>query len=1479
MESSHDRSSAAKILSSLSTITTSVIAAGATNTGNIYNPIVNGPTFNLIMPKNDPPLAFDYFIQIVRTHYLQNNLIKSDLIKPSAGLKIDQVIVNVAIVEKTQQAKKEKEALTMPDEKKLGYDETKTLFYGKGISSFEEIYGAKKSINPDSLFKGKSEVDQASDIHRILLYGRAGIGKSTLLLTMAYRWAKGELWSNEPFKVVILLGLKELTNANIYKGEQANIAYAVWRRFGLGNLGISVSAVQNMLKENADKILYLADGFDEVAAMAQEKEEDKTEQGDLIRDVINQKHLFLSSRPYFIDSYCSAQGCGFDLKVENIGFLDSDIDIYIERYFGVENEDIAKRLRGYLQRHAPIRGIAHIPIMLGLICSIWRTFAKEIENLTHITMSMLYQMLIIDISSKQGIKFSAAAFDSTGDFLDDLEKYPVLCALAEIAFLQMQEKGLIIHRTKISFVLKRYAKSISEEELFKQVLSLGLIKAVDEDETREDRKDYYFVHLSLQEFLASIFVTLALLNKKELLLWKTKGQNELIRAEKFISEHKYILRYEIMWWFVSGLLKDNLNGLEYYFDLLESEPKDLIGLNQQLLLTRCLEECNLAIGPNRIDHILTTLSYWLEIQMSFNQMVLHEYLRLCPKTFAHFTKTSKFQQYLQSKNTQEFHYILYVLSYQTMLPVEIVNQVLEIFRNGLVTGNMPHHINIILINNKAYTQAFLSQIANTFINEEISKVINKLQYLAYLIMLPELVIQKLFTYLKESWQEGIRAASILSAQSRFNKNILSGLINKIADNDYFVRSNSEKALSERKDLPKFAIMQLFELMTANSKNDDIQQSVIRILRNQNSILKFVNNHLVFLLRNNDFSTCYEVETVLSSQKTLPNSIILSLIEILIIPKIEDFRKENIIKILTEQKTFDLEVLKQLSCFLKIYEIYEFLRNYLSKHEDIPMKIYEILFDLLYSDDTEIQGRAGLILKYVKKLPEPIYCKLNNILVTANVRLRVIIANIFEEYIALPEVNVRVIVELLKTDVRWNKSVAACVLSKQSKLPDDIREQFNVLLDGDDLDIKLIAIKVLKKHDLYPTIVLEQLEKIKSSDYTARMNISHSILSLLEREKDLLFLESIFLALLDYAAGDNAHPADWLKISSLLRKHSESVALSETSIRKLVDLLNHKTHDIAQLAWHSLITQKHLPENMVIELIESLLNNHGQNNLLSILIVQTQFTTNALQKLVACFKNTTLKKELRISAIQVLSRQTLLPDNILQELRFLLADAHDDIKTKVAAILCKQEHLTDIALCELANLLNHSVSVGRSIISLLAQRNKLPELIVLKILSFQQKDLESNFGFGRDIDENLSKHFICYSSALIQLGKMLSSYSNQYSKFIFYIQDVSMSSIVKKMVEVNQEDFEALCMLIFIKCIKEKVPIYIIDNSLYIEKESLVIPLSPEVKDCLTVSMRNMLYKVISGHVMEKQPQLPLVSQAGKGMDNTTSNPNTSFRFA
>ena len=145
------------------------------------------------------------------------------------------------------------------------------------LSSFEDIHRPKKPLPLNQLFAAQSnERSTHKPIQRVLMLGRAGIGKSTLCQYLAYQWAnktktKDETWL-EKYDVLLWIKLRELlTQYQSYEKQH--------KHFGLvdavtnccvsnlysGNNTIVTDAINKLIHNPTQKILWVLDGFDEVA--------------------------------------------------------------------------------------------------------------------------------------------------------------------------------------------------------------------------------------------------------------------------------------------------------------------------------------------------------------------------------------------------------------------------------------------------------------------------------------------------------------------------------------------------------------------------------------------------------------------------------------------------------------------------------------------------------------------------------------------------------------------------------------------------------------------------------------------------------------------------------------------------------------------------------------------------------------------------------------------------------------------------------------------------------------------------------------------------------------------------------------------------------------------------------------------------------------------------------------------------------------
>ncbi|CAF2098579.1 unnamed protein product [Rotaria magnacalcarata] len=321
------------------------------------------------------PLPVKLFGEI-RQKYLRENKIKR-MVNEEKSFPIEQSYINLAVVEIKEQHEKEKK-LKEQDQKAKEPEKQQDFSlekqHGEILSTYEEIYGVKTSIDVENILQ------QCKDqIKKVFVLGRAGIGKSTVCQYVTYRWAKGEIWSE--YELVILIRLRRLTESRYPPGKKYSVNHLLENEYFPCD---ELSRVQiKHFKElcNKGQVLWILDGYDEFAQNISEQLKDVF---DHVRET---QHHILTSRPYAIKS-------SNDVKLEITGFTNDNIVKYVEQFFDQTMKEIntdsseAQKLLRLLKSNSSIWGVAHIPVNLELICSLWSN--NDWTETTVLTITVLY---------------------------------------------------------------------------------------------------------------------------------------------------------------------------------------------------------------------------------------------------------------------------------------------------------------------------------------------------------------------------------------------------------------------------------------------------------------------------------------------------------------------------------------------------------------------------------------------------------------------------------------------------------------------------------------------------------------------------------------------------------------------------------------------------------------------------------------------------------------------------------------------------------------------------------------------------------------------------------------------------------------------------------------------------------------------------------------------------------------------------------
>ena len=142
-----------------------------------------------------------------------------------------------------------------------------------------------------------------------------------------------------------------------------------------------------LLKEQFDakKTLWILDGYDEIVGNVPAHLECLFEQ------LLKTSHHILTSRPY-------QNTLPYHVQMEITGFTDENIQQYVQQFFDQMKDELdnasikSQKLFRFLQTNRSIWGVAHIPVNLELICSLWSN--EDFIETKELTITALYTMMI-----------------------------------------------------------------------------------------------------------------------------------------------------------------------------------------------------------------------------------------------------------------------------------------------------------------------------------------------------------------------------------------------------------------------------------------------------------------------------------------------------------------------------------------------------------------------------------------------------------------------------------------------------------------------------------------------------------------------------------------------------------------------------------------------------------------------------------------------------------------------------------------------------------------------------------------------------------------------------------------------------------------------------------------------------------------------------------------------------------------------------
>ncbi|MBY0544917.1 MAG: HEAT repeat domain-containing protein [Gammaproteobacteria bacterium] len=482
------------------------------------------------------------------------------------------------------------------------------------VNPAEKITQAKKALAYTQLFAGLPEAGNLP-VQKIWVSGAAGSGKSTLMQRMAYEWSAGEkeaaLWLPKSVGCVIwaklralkaYLDLDDVEASRLTATQKENIqahrlrydgdgqlellptlaAYLSSKRYGWSRAQ-ECAPWQAFLEHSAGQVLWLIDGYDEIASLP------LTHPVQVIFHelLLQQPCVMVTSRPYY---RCPLETAIKPFRqVELLGFSQANVITYVDKHFEKQQDNPGyPRLKTLLTEHLKTRGLAHIPVNLEILCSVMS--GGMLPDFSGLNTTQLYTQLFVHLMKRAYdantlsvgfIPVSALTDDQT--FLSSSKVQCLLRGLGALALEKLKNSQVQFEASELKAALRSVMEDAygkNEEACFHDMFYSGLVAGLAwYPQQKNFRGQGEFLHLTLQEYLAAwVFAE----------QWKVSPQAVI----SFVQEYKYDVHFARFWPFVMGRLVEEPHSasLDALVTQIDSAPLPLSGTSHTILRIRCLDE-------------------------------------------------------------------------------------------------------------------------------------------------------------------------------------------------------------------------------------------------------------------------------------------------------------------------------------------------------------------------------------------------------------------------------------------------------------------------------------------------------------------------------------------------------------------------------------------------------------------------------------------------------------------------------------------------------------------------------------------------------------------------------------------------------------------------------------------------------------------------------------------------------------------------
>ncbi|XP_037618641.1 protein NLRC3-like, partial [Sebastes umbrosus] len=338
----------------------------------------------------------------------------------------------------------------------------------------------------------KALPDQQGHIRVVLTNGVAGVGKTFSVQKFTLDWAEG--LENQDVSLVVLLSFREL---NLIRDEQYSL---------LMLLRVFHPTLQKVTAEKLAvcKVLFIFDGLDESRLSLDFKNNEvvsdvtqKSSVNVLLTNLIQGNLLpsalvWITSRPAAANQIPPA--C-VDRVTEVRGFTDAQKEEYFKRRFS--DEELSSRIISHVKTSRSLHIMCLIPVFCWITATVLdHMLTTDQRGELPKTLTDMYSHFLLVQTKRKKQKYGEGRETSPQELTEaDRE---VLLKLGRLAFEQLEKGDIMFYQED----LERCGLDVTEASVYSGVCT----EIFKRESVMFQKTVYCFVHLSIQEFLAAVYM-------------------------------------------------------------------------------------------------------------------------------------------------------------------------------------------------------------------------------------------------------------------------------------------------------------------------------------------------------------------------------------------------------------------------------------------------------------------------------------------------------------------------------------------------------------------------------------------------------------------------------------------------------------------------------------------------------------------------------------------------------------------------------------------------------------------------------------------------------------------------------------------------------------------------------------------------------------------------------------------------------------